>query len=217
MYNAMTPKWLDKLERKMGWFSLPNLALYLIVLQVFGYVVVNLNPAARVKLILDPSLVLAGEIWRLFTFLGMPMVDSSGITGILFMAIALFFLYFVVQTLEDTLGEFKTTFYLGMSVGLTILFSFATGIPIASAGFIEASLFLAAATLYPNTEILLMFVIPVKLKWLGWAVGAYMTYIFIVSPWQMQVYLAMVFSNYVVFFGYANYMELKSLLRRLRS
>ncbi|RME91898.1 MAG: hypothetical protein D6767_04270 [Candidatus Hydrogenedentota bacterium] len=210
----MTPKWLDALEKKIGWFSLPNLAWYLIVLQVFGYVVVSLNPAAINQLVLDPIAVLNGEWYRLLTFLGMPMVNPGSLGSLLFMAVALWFLYFVVQSLERALGEFKTTFYLFLSIVLTIAFSFLFHVPITSIGYIEASLFLAAATLYPDIEILLFFVIPVKFKWLGLLTGAYILFTAIVSPWLMKIYLLCVFLNYLLFFGHANFVELKMFLRR---
>lgn len=206
----VTPRWIDKLERKIGWLSLPNLALYLVVLQIFGFLVCLLKPSAQLKLVLDPEAVAAGQYWRLLTFLGMPLATDFWII------IVIWFLYFIVQSLENSLGEFKTTLYFTVSVLLTVAFAFVFNVRIDSITYIQSSLFLAAATLYPETEILLFFVIPIKLKWLGWLTAAYIIFVAIMASWLLRLYLVTVFLNYLMFFGVWHFSELKSLIRRKR-
>jgi len=201
------PNWLKKLQRKIGWFSLPNLALYIIVLQIFGFLTLQLRQDAIFNLFLIPELVLQGEFWRLFTFMAVPL--SSGF----WMIFVILFLYFVINTLEKEWGEFYTTFYLFISVALTIAFSFLFHMPITSFSFIESTLFLAVATMFPEYEILMLF-FPVKMKWMGFLTAAYIGYVFLTGEFLDKVYLILVFTNYFIFFGPAFIHKIKQTYRR---
>ncbi len=203
------PGWLTWAEKKFSFIALPNLALYLIVLQIFGILVVNFVSDGMMRLVLDPRMVLhEGEYWRLFTFMAVPLTNN------IFLIFALWFLYFVVNALEQEWGEFRTTLYLLIAILATIAHSLVFGQIHASFWEVELTLFLAAATLFPEFEILLFLILPVKLKWLG-IFSAVMLFIqFIFSGWQERIYLLLVFSNYFLFFGPAAFGEMKSWLRR---
>ncbi|MDH5719348.1 MAG: hypothetical protein OEZ13_01885 [Spirochaetia bacterium] len=203
------PEWLKKLEKKLGFIALPNLALYLIVLQIFGFLIYHFKGHAVHTLYLIPQKVLEGEIWRLFTFMAVPL--STGFWIIL----VLFFLYFVVTTLEREWGEFPVTFYLLITVLLTIAFSFIFNRTINDFTPIEMTLFLAAATTFPDVEILL-FIFPVKLKWLAIFVVASFLFTFLQSDMLYKIYILIVFSNYFIFFGPAFIHKLKQAHRRRR-
>lgn len=65
--------WLDKLERKIGRYAIPNLMNYLIVLYVIGFAVFTVNPLFYVRyLSLDPAMILQGQVWRIITFVMVP-------------------------------------------------------------------------------------------------------------------------------------------------
>ena len=65
--------WLDKLERKIGRYAIPNLMNYLIVLYVIGFAVFTVNPLFYVQyLSLDPAMILQGQVWRIITFVMVP-------------------------------------------------------------------------------------------------------------------------------------------------
>jgi len=163
MLYGQTPKWIDWLDRRMPGFGIPNLALYLVGAQACGFLLMLANPNAIDLLILDPYMVLRGEVWRLVTFLAVPPP-----LGLIWMVIALNFLYFIVNVLETEWGEFRTTLYVLVAVLLTIAFSFVFHWPIVGAAELGSTLFLAAATVAPECQILLFFVLPVKMKWLAW-------------------------------------------------
>jgi hypothetical protein len=205
---ASEAKWLDKLERKMGWFALPGLAIFLSALQVFGFIVLLINPAILNRISLDPAAVLSGEVWRILTFLAIPLSDSP-----LFMFFAVWFLYFTVNILESHWGEFKTTFYVFISVLLTAAYSLVTGTEIYSFRYIEITILLATATLFPDLEILLLF-FPVKLKFIGIFSGGLMLYNFFISPGLTKIYLVLVFANYILFFGGAFIGLIQQLYRK---
>lgn len=204
----MTPNWLDQLEKKIGWFSLPNLAFYLIALQIFGLLLSYINPAAMSRLILIPQLVLSGEYWRLLTFMAIPL--GSSFLFIIF----LYFLYFIISTLESHWGEFKTTFYLFIAIFMTIAFSFAFNYPVSSFVLIETTLFLAVATLFPEFEILLFFILPVKMKWMALISAAFVIMQFLGEDLIGKLYIAAVFLNYFVFFGASFIGNIRNNIRR---
>jgi hypothetical protein len=183
MVDGQTPKWIDRLERLMPGLGIPNLALYLVGAQGLGFFLVLANPQALGLLILDPYLVLHGELWRLITFLAVPLTLSP-----LWMVFALWFLYFIINGIEQEWGEFRTTLYVLVAVALTIAFSFVFGCRIWSIIELQSTLFLAAATIAPEYQILLFFILPVKMKWLAWLSVAYIIWSLIVSSWLGRLY-----------------------------
>ena len=180
----------------MPGLGIPNLALYLVGGQALGFILTLLEPRAWPLLILDPSLVLKGELWRLVSFLALPISMSP-----LWMAFVLYFLYFIVNGIEQEWGEFRTTLYALVAVLLTIAFSFAFEMQIANIAHFESTLFLAAATIAPEYQILLFFVIPVKMKWLAWLTAAYILWALVVGTGLSRLYLLAMYGNYLLFFG----------------
>ena len=209
MANGTTPKWLHVLERRLAWLAVPNIASFVVGLQFIGFILILSDPEWRWRLALIPEQVLQGEIWRLVTFLALPVTLSP-----FWLLFVLWFLYFIVDGIENTWGAFKTTFYILLSVVLTICFSLLFMVPIAYIGDLESTLFLAAAALNPEYQILLFFVLPVKIGWLGWLAGALVLWRFITGSWMERLYLLAIYSNYLLFFGPYHYRQLKQKYRR---
>jgi hypothetical protein len=209
MLYGQTPKWIDWLDRRLPGFGIPNLALYLIGAQVCGFFLLLANPNAIELLILDPSLVLKGEVWRLVTFLAVPQTLNA-----LWMVIALYFLYFIVNIIEEEWGEFRTTLYVLVAVLLTIAFSFVFQVRIYSTIELGTTLFLAAATIAPEMQILLFFILPVKTKWLAWLSVAGIVYFLIIGSMLGRLYLLTMYANYLLFFGPYFTGRLKAFYRR---
>lgn len=205
------PAWIKWLEKRIPFIALENMALYLIVLQVFGFLVVQLNPTAFGQLTLNPVMILQGEVWRLFTFLAIPM---SG--NIFFMLIFLYMLYFFVNSLESQWGAFKVTLYLLIATLFTILFSFLFNYEVTTFWHIETSLFLAVAMMFPNLELLLFFIIPVKMVYLAILTAVYILYMFIFEARDNldRLYFFFVYLNYILFFGLHHYEQVRSWMRR---
>ncbi len=178
MLDGQTPKCIDRLERLMPGLGIPNLALYPVGAQGLGLLLVLANPQALGLLILDPYLVLHGELWRLVTFLAVPLTLSP-----LWMVFALWFLYFIINGIEQEWGEFRTTLYVLVAVLLTIAFSFAFDVRIGSIIELQSTLFLAAATIAPDYQILLFFILPVKMKWLAWVSVAFIIWSLFLKSW----------------------------------
>ncbi|MDR3121507.1 MAG: rhomboid family intramembrane serine protease [Clostridiales bacterium] len=191
---------LDMLERKIGWFAVRNLILYVIIgnaaVFLFGFTGIG-GAEFAARLMLLPGEVLRGEVWRVVTFVFAESFGSSPI----FLLLELYFLYMIGTSLEHAWGSFKMNFYYFCGLAATVAASLLTGAP-GSAGAIHLSLFLAFAQLAPELQILIFFFIPVKIKWLGWAAWAFTAYSFVMAgSWQARLLIAMPLCAFFLFFG----------------
>ena len=158
------------MERKYGRYAIPNLMYYVIILYGMGYVLFKVNPWVYFQyLALDWSAVLRGQVWRVFTFLMQPISDN------LLMVILMLYIYYMIgRQLEAVLGKFRFNFYFITGVLLHILASLVVylgsgGDYIISPGvdYLNLSLFLVFAVLFPNAQFLLFFAIPIQGKWIA--------------------------------------------------
>jgi len=210
MLYGQTPKWIDRLERLMPGLGIPNLALILCGAQAIGFFfVLSQGDRAFNLLVLYPDLVLKGEVWRLLTFLAAPVT-----LGPIWMAITLMFMYFIINGIEQEWGEFRTTLYVLVAIVLTAIFSLAFGVPVYNPETLGSTLFLAAATIAPEYQILLFFVLPVKMKWLAWLSVAFILWDFVTTGWLGRLYLLVMYANYLLFFGPYFAGRLKAFQRR---
>lgn len=121
----------------------------------------------------DPAMFCKGQVWRLATY---ALVPAS--SGILWLAVSLYFYYFIGSSLEQAWGQGKFTVYYFTGLILTALYSLVlywiTGTRVlVSATYLNLSMFFAFATLWPEQRVLLFFIIPVKMKWLAWVDAAF--------------------------------------------
>ena len=164
---------LDRFCRKHPRFGIPNLMTIVALGTALVYLLDQFGRGMSLSSILAlfPALVLRGEIWRLVTFVFVPM--SGGVLLLL----ELYFYWFVGSALEREWGTAKFSLFYLSGVVLNILFGFLsllTGNPavLVTMRYVNLSLFFAFATLYPNLQVLLFFVIPIKVKWLAWVDAA---------------------------------------------
>ncbi len=162
--------------------------------------------------VLSRDHVLNGEIWRLITFLFTPPSFNM-----LFAMIAWYVFYSINKSLEMQWGTCRLTIYLGIGYIATIVGTFIGGSPIVTNTYFLASTFLAFATLYPDVEFLLFFIIPMKVRYLGIFTGA--MYLVACCSGGLSVTIT-VFSgvtNYLIFFGSDLYLWTKRAARRMSS
>jgi hypothetical protein len=191
----MTPVgWLDKLGRKYGRFAIRNLMVYITALNGAVYLLSLFDYRIVLKLMLIPSLVMKGEVWRLVTFLFVPMDTSP-----LWMLISLYFYYMIGTALEREWGSFKFNIYYLVGVLGTIGAAFIGGL--GSAAFLNYSLIFAFSYLYPDFEILMFFFIPIKIKYLAILYAVYIIYNFRFAPLLGLITLGGSALNFVLFFG----------------
>lgn len=206
---------LARLERRFGGWAVTNLTLLLIVGQVAVYF---LDIASRTQgeeslsdlLYLGGDQVLAGQVWRLITYVFLP--PSLGPSGILLNAIAWMFFYFIGSVMEQSWGTFRyNVFILVGWLATTAVAMIQPSLPATNAFFLS-SVFLAFARLYPDYIIRLMLILPIKAKWLAliqWLLIA----LALTSPVGAPMALATV-ANYLLFFWKQHYRDLSDKRRR---
>ncbi|MDE6839670.1 MAG: rhomboid family intramembrane serine protease [Oscillospiraceae bacterium] len=104
--------------------------------------------------------ILAGQVWRLITFVLVP-TDSNPF----YLLLSCYIYYWTGQMLEREWGTAKFSLFYLSGVVLSALLGLAVGY--ASIYYINLSIFLVIATLYGEMQVLFMFVIPIKMKWLA--------------------------------------------------
>lgn len=190
-------KFLNKLTKKFGKYAIKNLMLHITILNAIVYIVAYVFNRVDILsyFILDPSLVFQGQLWRVITFIFVPPGS-----GIFFTVVALYFYYFIGTSLERTWGSFKFNIYYLIGVILTVAASLIAQIPVTGT-FLNLSLFFAFAMLYPNMEILLFFVLPIKIKYLAYANAVLYLYEIIVGSGSIRIAIIGSLLNFLVFFG----------------
>ncbi|WP_394920776.1 hypothetical protein [uncultured Robinsoniella sp.] len=195
---------INKLERKFGRYGIRNLSLYLIICYILGYTFNVFQPNIMDFLTLEPYYILRGQIWRIVTWILVPPESLS-----IFTVIMLFFYYSLGTSLENTWGAFRYTLYilagiLFTDIGAFILYFILGGGklfgPIFSTYYINMSIFLAFALCYPNMQVLLYFVIPIKIKWMGILYGVFILFSFFKSSWPIKVAIIASLMNFIIFF-----------------
>ena len=203
-------KFIDKLERKFGRFGIPNLTIYMIICYVIGYALMIVNPGILNWLSLEPAYILRGQVWRLVTWVLYPPSTS----GVLWFAIAVLFFYYPIGTsLERTIGTFKYTLYILSGVIFTILGAFILYFLLGgnvlvgnvfSTYYISLSTFLAYAMCYPDMQVLLMFIIPIKMKWMAIfyvVIVAYeMIQYIMAGAWYLVIPIVASLLNFIIFY-----------------
>jgi hypothetical protein len=187
---------LDKLEKKLGRFSVPHLTLILVVGQVAVSGLILSQPALPGIMALIPKRVMAGELWRLVTF---PFVPPGNNLVFLFFAWYLFFL--MGTALDRQWGTFRYNMFLLIGYVATVSASFLTPNVPASPVFLGTSVFLAFAHLYPDFTLLLFFLLPVKIKWLALLAWVGLCLEILVGTWAARALALAAVGNFLLFFG----------------
>ena len=159
-------------------FGIPNLMRVIVIGNVAVYILMlltqNSDASALSFLTFNLNGLLHGEVWRIVTFIFYPSAGSP-----FWLLISLYFYYWIGSTLERQWGTAKFNLYYISGTLLTVLgvvlASLITGNPYLTAagtGYVNLSMFFAFAFLFPDTTVLLFFILPVKMKWLAYLDGA---------------------------------------------
>ena len=188
--------WMDKLERKLGRYAVPNLSRYFVGAIVLGYVLSMLSPGFTDWISYDVSAILHGQIWRLFTWIFMP-TTSLDFFGLLFLLCVLMW----GSSLESMLGTFRMNVFLwggvilsdvgGILIYVITKLTLGTGASIyLSTYYILMSMLLALAICMPEGEVRLYFVLPIKMKWMLVFELLYLAYIVFLFFWASKTHIS---------------------------
>lgn len=205
------PSLLDRMERKLGRLAVRNLMSVIVGVMALVFILdylfaVRINTLFSSYLIFDREAVLAGEVWRVITFALLPPNSS-----VIFIIFSLYFYWMIGSVLETEWGAFKfNVFYLCGIIG-TIAAGFITGY--ATNYYLNMSLFLAFALLYPEFELRLFFAIPVKIKYLAFVDLVLFVIDLITLPWAYKAAIIVSLANVMLFFGGNLISEIKRIKR----
>ena len=201
--------WITKLERKFGRYCIPNLISILIGGQILVYAVeLFVNQYISFYLNLDRGALLAGQIWRVITFMFVPF--SGG--GPLSVVLGIYFTWFIGTALEKEWGDFRFNLYLLLGMLGAVLACLCTGW--ADTYCLSLSLLLAFAMLYPEVQVLLFFVIPVRVKYFGLFAAALWVFSFLTAAPLGKLNYLLCMVGFAAFFGPQAARSVRAWIRR---
>ena len=179
--------------------GIPNLMLYIAVGTAIVYVISQMtgNFSLYYLLCFDRSLILQGQVWRLITY---PLTYGIGNSNLFLIAISLFCYYSLGTAMERSWGTFRfNLFYLTGVVMMDIYCMIFGGF--ASVTYLNLSLFLGYATMYPDASFLLFFIIPIK----AWFFALFDLAIVLLDLFTLSfpsnLFSVISLANYFLFFG----------------
>ncbi len=197
--------WLNKLERKFGRYAIHNLTLYLIGGYIIGFGVYMFVPNLLNLLTLEPAYILHGQIWRIISWV---LIPPSG--NIFTTVIMMLFYYSLGTALERTWGAFRYNVYIFSGILFTVIGAFLlyliVGVDAVGYGvffstyYINMSIFLAFAVSYPDMEVLLYFILPIKMKWMALVYAALTIYDLVRGNLFIRIAIIASLLNFIVFF-----------------
>ncbi len=200
--------WITKLERKFGRYEIHGLMNWIVAGQVFIFgVTMLIDSTFSYNFALIRSAILAGQVWRLVTFVFIPSTFS-----ILWFAFSAYFYYIMGQSLERVWGAFRLNLYFVIGALGAIAACFLVGY--VSNYVLLESLFFAYAMIYPERELLLMGILPVKVKWLAWLAAALLALDFVSASVVGKVGILFTLAGFFAFFGADFISGIKAAIRR---
>ncbi|MBL9113541.1 MAG: hypothetical protein JNJ83_00935 [Verrucomicrobiaceae bacterium] len=184
---------IDKLEARFGHFAIPGLIRVFALAQLLNWLLIMLVPDYLALLVFDREAILSGEVWRLFSYALLP--GSFGIIWVLF---GVFFMWMLNDGLEAEWGAFKVNLYILSGLFFSAIGGFLSPIP--DHGWILwSSVLFAFASYYPNHEIMLYMIVPLKMKWVAALTAGAMFFQLLGNP---ELRLAIVFGliNFFIVF-----------------
>ena len=201
--------WLTDLERKYGRICIPNLISILVGAQILVYAVeLFVNQYISLSLSLSRSALLMGQIWRVITFVFVPFSGGGPLSVIL----GIYFTWFIGSALEKEWGDFRFNLYLLLGMVGAVVACLLTGY--ADTYCLSLSLLLAFAMLYPEVQVLLFFVIPIRVKYFGLFAAALWVFSFLSVGAAGKLNYLLCMLNFIVFFGPQAWRSVRAWVRR---
>lgn len=195
---------MKQLRRKFELFcyrnrnkGIPNLMLYVVLGTAVVYFMSQIanNYYLYYLLCFDRERILQGEIWRLVTYC---LTYNSG--NLLLTAISLFCYYSLGRAMENIWGTLKFNLFYFCGIFMMDIYCMIFG-GTASVVYLNLSLFLSYATLYPDAHFLLFYIIPVK----AWIFALFDLITVLIGlftyPFPYNLFSVISLANYFLFFG----------------
>ena len=177
--------------------GIPNLMLYIALGSAVVYLMSEIsgNYFLYSLLYFDRSLILQGQIWRLITYPLTYRIDS-----LLLMMVSLLCYYSIGRAMENIWGTLRFNLFYFTGVIMMDVYCMLFG-GTASVTYLNLSLFLSYATLYPDSQFLLFFIIPVKARLFALFDLAIVVLDLFTQSFPYNFFSVISLANYFLFFG----------------
>lgn len=181
--------------------GIPNLMLYISIGSAIVYLMSMFDRSYTLYNLLcfDRGLILQGQIWRLFTYI---FTYDAG--NILLTAVSLLCYFSLGRAMENAWGTFRFNLFYLTGIVLMDVYAMLFG-GWADISYLNMSLFLGYATLYPDAHFLLLFIIPVKARifaLIDLAITLYnVTILTSAGLYSYALFPLVAIANYFLFFG----------------
>jgi hypothetical protein len=192
-------KLLARLERRFGRYAPRGITIWLVGLSGAVYLLLWVRPELIGDFVLDREALARGEVWRLVTFLFLPWETGRGTFGPILLFFALWFLYIIGTSLEAQWGTFRFDVYYLIGALGTVAAALVVGT--ITNEYLNLSLLLAFAVEFPDYEILLFLILPLKMKWAGLLGAAGAIWILLTGSLRAKVGVAVALANFLIFCG----------------
>ena len=188
---------IDRFCARHPRFGLPNLILFIAIGQAaVGLLSLFTNGGLLSRLMFLSPYIFGGEVWRLVTFIFVPRTTNP-----FYLLLSCYVIFWTGQMLERELGTAKFNLFYLCGVVLSALLGLLIGY--ADIYYIHLSIFLIIATLYGEMQVLFMFVIPIKMKWLA-AIDVVLVLVDVIQRTQVGLWFFALaplasFVNYFIF------------------
>ena len=186
------------LERRLRRYTISNLIKYIVFGQAIVYALMLIMPSVGYRLYsmitLTRAGLMRGQIWRAVTFVFAPPSTSP-----IFIIFSLYFYYMIGTGLEARWGKVKFNLYYLVGMIAAVVACLFTGY--ATNSYLNLSLFFAYAAMYPDEEVMLFMIFPIKMKYLALIDAALYTYEFIVGSASTRVTIVLCLLNVLLFLG----------------
>ena len=177
--------------------GIPNLMMYVSLGCALVYLMTQFtqNTLLYSLLIFDREAILQGQIWRLFTY---PLTFYN--SNLLLMAVALFCYYSIGRAIESLWGTLRFNLFYFCGIVMMDIWCMLFG-GRADVTYLNLSLFLSYATMFPDAQFLLFFIIPIKAWFFALFDLLLAVYGLLAYPFPYNFFSIISLANYFLFFG----------------
>jgi hypothetical protein len=187
-------QWIDSLEAKFGRFAIPHVIRFIALFQLLNWFLIRASPGFAELLSFDRQGILSGEVWRLFSYALLP-----GSLGIIWLLFGVMFLWLLSDGLEQAWGAFRVNLYLLAGLVFGAIGGFLGTMP-DHGWLLWMSVLFAFAFYYPDYEIMLYLILPMKIKWVAWITAATAGFALIGNP-SMRISIIFGLMNFLIVFA----------------
>ena len=169
-----------------------------------------------------PAYILQGQVWRLVTWVVVPNASSP-----FMLLLTCYFYYWIAVMLEREWGTARFTLFYLSGMVLSVVIGMLVGLagvaqinpyyllyPMNLSYYLNLSIFLVLSVLYGEMQVLLFFVIPIRVKYFGVFAAVLWVFSFLGAslPGKLDYLLSML--NVWLFFAPMVYRSLRAWVRR---